>query len=166
MIDLPATIDRLNVIQLSSNNINNTSLTSVNITSLSSVAASNLNAANTFSTNLTTQTLSANYIETATAVSDYNVVIVTANKTFTNEDNSKAFHFQTSVIPYLSAIFPTNNLKEGFNVSIFNDGTGVIILSSASSPFINATGTTNATQNTAMFVYKTSNKLYGIGVLE
>lgn len=166
MIDLPAEIDQLTVVHLTAQQLSATSLSSDVIMNSNLITTLNLSATNSFITNLTTANLSAHTVIANNTFTDYNVETVIASKTFTNEDNSKVFHFETSIVPYLSAIFPHNELKDGFNISIFNNGTGAIILSSSTTPFINATGTTNETQNTAIFVYKTANKLYGIGVLE
>lgn len=155
LIDIPAKIDQLTVVQLSSDTFKTVSLTSTNIQSQSSRVD-----------NLTSINLSATEIKTGNSISNYNIVEITSSKIFTNADNSKAFHFKTTVTPLITAVFPLGNLNDGFNVSIFNDGTGTILISSTSTPSINATGNTNATQNTAMFIYKASNQLYGIGVLE
>lgn len=155
LIDVPANIDQLTVVQLSSDTFKTVSLTSTNIQAQSCRVDS-----------LTSNNLSAIEIKTNNSTTNYNVIEIVGSKIFTNADNSKAFHFKTTISPVITAVFPLGNLNDGFNVSIFNDGTGTILISSTSTPSINATGSTNATQNTAMFIYKASNQLYGIGVLE
>jgi hypothetical protein len=83
---------------------------------------------------------------------------------FLSSDNSKNFHFNTSVNP-ITGIFP-NSLPNGFNVSIINIGTGTVFISSQQQPFIKALGTFNETQYSGMLIYKHNNELFGVGVFE
>jgi hypothetical protein len=101
---------------------------------------------------------------TATSVDYYVTEISSDSKVFTNLDNSKSYHFNTTN-NLISAIFP-QNLPNGFNVSIVNTGTNTIYISSAQTPFLNATGFINETQYTGMFIYKSEGLLYGVGVFE
>jgi hypothetical protein len=147
-----------------------TEFNTVTITNLNSTSIANggtINTSNIVTTNrVTTNELVTNSL-TATNV-NYFVKVTTSNVTFTSNDNSKAYHFNTnSPNTNLIAYFP-NSLPNGFNVSVFNIGTGTITLSSDQTApnYINATGQLNETQYTGFFIYKANNELYGVGVFE
>lgn len=107
------------------------------------------------SNNATINTLVTNFTATTLSVSSY---------TFTDVDNGKVFHIDTTTYPQTTAIF--NVLLDGFNVGIVNTGTGVIYLSSNFTPTILAANTFNSVQYSGMFIYKVNNQLFGIGVFE
>ena len=156
MIDLPATINQLSAIDIVTENLTaNNVFANANIT-VPSITATTITA---------TEYLSADTVTANNTNTTYRVHSVTADRVFLSGDNSKAFHFETTGTT-LTAIFPISELEDGFNVSIFNNGTGTILLSSNLNPPINATGVLNETPYTAMFIYKASNQLYGIGVFE
>jgi hypothetical protein len=156
MIEQPVQFDTL-----SANNFTavNSYLTSVDI-----------NLANTNNLQANTGAINNLYVQNLTA--DYFVEIVNSNIVFTVEDNSKAYHFDTSVGP-LCAIFP-KDLPIGFNVSIYNIGNFYIELSS--NGVFNTPGNNleNNTRNTGMFIYKAPDPtglpvegvFYGVGVFE
>lgn len=141
-------------------NLRSTVLTgsNVSVTNLSATAAivTNLTATNTRFTNLSVST---------PVIANYDVTTVTSSKTFSNADNSKVFHFNTTSTS-LCAIFPTSSLSNGFNVGIVNVGTGTVYLSSDLSPTINAPGTQNSTPYSGMFIYEIGNALYGVGTFD
>lgn len=95
-------------------------------------------------------------------IANYDVVTVTSSRTFTNADNSKVFHFNTTSSS-LCAIFPST-LSNGFNVGIINVGTGTVVLSSDVT--INAPGTQNSTPYSGMFIYEVNNTFFGVGVFD
>jgi hypothetical protein len=92
-------------------------------------------------------------------VSNFNTV------TFAAADTGKIIHINTSVTPEVTINF-TASLPEGFNIGVVNTGTGVIYIDSDYTPVIRAKNPFNSTQHTGMFIYKTNNQLYGIGVFE
>jgi hypothetical protein len=95
-------------------------------------------------------------------VTNYQVSSVTiSNITFTNSDSGRTIQLNTTTTPSVTALFP-GNLNNGFNVSIINAGLGTIYLS-AGSP-LNASGSENSTPFSGMFIYKTGNELFGVGV--
>jgi hypothetical protein len=99
-------------------------------------------------------------------ITDFKVVTVTTNPyTFNNNDKSKIFHFNTTTTPVITALLP-RSLSNGFNTGIINTGTGVVYISSAQAPFINAPGVFNSIQHTGMYIYKTGNQFFGVGVFE
>lgn len=95
-------------------------------------------------------------------IANYDVITVTSSRTFTNADNSKVFHFNTTSSS-LCAIFPST-LSNGFNIGIVNVGTGTVVLSSDVT--INAPGTQNSTPYSGMFIYEVNNTLFGVGVFD
>ena len=119
------------------------------------------------STNLLVQSLTASSIS-----SKYNVAeTVSADKTFSNQDSSKAFHFNTGP-GSLKAIFP-NSLENGFNITILNvDNTinqlGSNMLELSATSLINTINSsqTNTITNTGMLIYKYNGKLYGVGTFD
>jgi hypothetical protein len=87
------------------------------------------------------------------------------NIVFTDNDSGKVFHIDTTLNPEVTANFSVT-LNDGFNVSLVNTGTGIIyVRSNFLTPF-NARGDFNSTQHTGMFIYKTNEQLFGIGVFE
>ena len=140
MIVIPAVIEKLAVNELS---------------------AVSLSANNFLATSLTANSISVNNIfgRTPYIVTSFSL----SSKTFANTDTSIAYHFETDITSPIYAIFP-DNLENGFNISIFNNGTGTIIVSSAQNPVLNASGFINQTPYTGMFIYKNNNILYGVGV--
>lgn len=126
----------------------------------------NTTATNLRTTILTGTNVTVNSLTAATPIiANYDVTTVTSSKTFTNADNSKVFHFNTTSTS-LCAIFPTSSLSNGFNVGIVNIGTGTVFLSSDLSPIINAPGTQNSTPYSGMFIYEIGNALYGVGTFD
>jgi hypothetical protein len=92
--------------------------------------------------------------------------IALSSYTFTDTDNSKIFHFDTNTQPQITATFLSGNITEGFNVSIINTGTGLITLSSDFTPIINATNPFNSVRYSGMYIYRSNNQLFGVGVFE
>jgi hypothetical protein len=119
------------------------------------------------STDLIVQSLTASSIN-----SKYNVAqTVSADKTFSNEDSSKAFHFNTGP-GSLRATFP-NSLENGFNITILNVDNSINQLGSnqlqlSATSLINTINgsQTNSITNTGMLVYKYDGKLYGVGTFD
>lgn len=95
-------------------------------------------------------------------ITNFYVLSTNVDRTFTEEDNSKVFHFDTNATP-LTATFP-NTLPNGFNVGIMNMGTKTIFIEST--PPLNAFSSENSTQYTGMFIYKANDEFFGIGVFE
>lgn len=137
MIEVPADIDGA----LTVNSLNSDNVSTIN------AVVTNLTASNV-------QLGSANYV----------VNLITNDITFTNAENSKSFHFDTDATSVINATFP-DGLAPGFNVSIFNIGNGTINL--IATELIRASGQSNSTPYTGMFIYKASdNFFYGVGVFE
>ena len=157
MIEQPVQFETLSANRFTAVNSN---LTSVNI---NFATINNLQASAGSITNL--------YVKNLTA--DYFVTNVNQSYYFTAGDNSKAFHFDTSVGPLCAAF--VKSLPVGFNVSIYNIGNNSITLSSNGGIF-NTPGASvlNNTTNTGMFIYKASDPtglpaegvFYGVGVFE
>jgi hypothetical protein len=91
------------------------------------------------------------------------VAVGTNNKTFTNSDTNKVFHFDTSV-GNLVATFPAG-LADGFNVALMNIGTNSLEISAASPATLRSTGTTIIDQYGGAYVYEQSNIVYAVGRL-
>lgn len=91
--------------------------------------------------------------------------ITAASFTLTNNDSNKIIHCDTTTTPYITAIFP-DSLNNGFNVNLFNTGTGTIVVSSTQSPAAFAAGTENNTQYSGMTIYKHNSQLFGMGVFD
>lgn len=122
--------------------------------------ADNITTANLDVTNDTTLT---NLTATGNVVSNFAILTADNDYVFSDSDNSKVIHFDTTTTPEISAIFP-NSLSEGFNVGLVNAGIGVIYLSGED--VINAPGSINSEIFTGVFVYKVNGNLFGIGSLE
>jgi len=93
------------------------------------------------------------------------VTLQTDNIVFTDSDSGKVFHIDTTLNPEVTANFSVT-LNDGFNVSLVNTGTGIIYIASNFLTPFNARGDFNSTQHTGMFIYKTNDELYGIGIFE
>ena len=89
-----------------------------------------------------------------------NIVNDSANRIFTDADNNRVVHIDTTTAP-LCAIFPSS-LSNGFNVAIMNTGTNNLELSAAQ---LNSAGTLITTRYGGAFVYKDSNNLFAVGRL-
>jgi hypothetical protein len=139
------------------NQANVTSLTGTNtfITDLSSdlVRSVQLSGRNLTVTNITA---------TDNIITNFKVTTYSTDITLSNSFNSNVAHLNTTGAT-LSVLFPSS-LPNGFNVGIFNAGTGIIKLSAAQT--LNSQGNTNATPYTGVFVYKANNQFFGVGVLE
>ena len=86
----------------------------------------------------------------------------TTSYTFTNEDNCKIVHFNTTT-QSLCAIFPSS-LRTDFNCAVMNTGTNVLTLSTYTT--LRAIAPNISTQYGAAFVYKdSSNNIYAVGRL-
>jgi len=156
----------LNTDQINSNNITNTdnlnsNTGSINILNTSSIANSNLITTNNFIA--TNNTSLVNLTATGNITTNFFVITANNNYTFSDADNSKVIHFDTTTTPEISAIFP-NTLSNGFNVGLINAGIGVIYLSGQD--VINAPGNINSEIYTGMFIYKVNDDLFGVGNLE
>jgi hypothetical protein len=115
-------------------------------------------------TGLTAEFVKSNYIVGETI--DY------FQKNFSNDDSSKAFHFDTGLVGNVIAFFP-NNLNNGFNVAIMNidstenNGSSTIILSAETGQIYSTNfSQTNSFTNTGVFIYKYDGKLYGVGTFD
>jgi len=137
---------------------------SINITT-SDLTANNITNTNLTTINLTSQNISVDTLDiNSNVVSNFLVQSeITTDYTFSDTDKSKIFHFNTTITPLITAMFP-GDLSNGFNVSIINTGIGAINLS-AGLPF-NAISEFNTTQHTGVLIYKYNNQFYGIGVFE
>lgn len=136
----------------------------------------NITAADSIVTNVIATTLSTENIN-STNLSVINLTVVNsiafftvsgiaaASFTLTNNDSNKIIHCDTTTTPYITAIFP-NSLNNGFNVNLFNTGTGTIVVSSTQSPAAFAAGTENNTQYSGMTIYKHNSQLFGMGVFD
>ena len=89
-----------------------------------------------------------------------NIVNDSANRIFTDADNNRVVHIDTTTAP-LCAIFPSS-LSNGFNVAIMNTGTNNLVLSAAQ---LNSAGTLITTRYGGAFVYKDSGSLFAVGRL-
>ena len=153
-------------------------LSAKNFTAVNSNLTSvNINLATINSLQAPTGSITNLYVQNLTA--DYFVTNVINNYLFTPDDNSKAFHFDTSTNgASLCAIFPSS-LPIGFNVSIYNvsnDSLLVIALSSNGDFFTPGTNVPpalpqNSTPFTGMFIYKALDPdgdevFYGVGVFD
>jgi hypothetical protein len=145
----------------------------------SSLTSVNINFATINSLQAPTGSITNLYVQNLTA--DYFVTNVITNYLFTPDDNSKAFHFNTTTnAASLCAIFPSS-LPIGFNVSIYNvsnDSQTAIALSSNGVDFFTP-GTNvlpappqNSTPFTGMFIYKAldpttgDEAFFGVGVFD
>ena len=91
---------------------------------------------------------------------DINVITDNTSRVFTNEDNNKVIHLDTT-ISSLCAIFP-DTLRVGFNVAIMNIGLNNLVLSAAQ---LNSIGTSITTRFGGAFIYKDSTSLFAVGRL-
>jgi hypothetical protein len=89
-----------------------------------------------------------------------NVINDATNRTFTDADNNKIVHIDTTTTS-LCAIFP-NTLSSGFNVTIMNVGTNTLVLSANN---LKSAGTSITTQYGGVYVYKDSNDFFAVGKL-
>ena len=89
-----------------------------------------------------------------------NVVNDSTSRTFTDADNNKVVHIDTTTAS-LCAVFPSS-LSNGFNVAIMNTGTNNLVLSAAQ---LNSAGTTISTRYGGAFIYKDSSNLFAVGRL-
>jgi hypothetical protein len=128
-----------------------------------SLSANNINVSDLFTNTATITSLVVKNI-TATSIDYFVTEVSTPSVVLSSEDNSKAYHFNTTSNT-MTAVFPPI-LPDGFNVSIVNTGTGTIHFSSVQTPFILSTGLTNNTQYTGALIYKFNGLLYGVGVFE
>ena len=170
MIDPNYTL-KINTINTSSLSASNTKVTNSELTNIQST---NVQSTNIDTTSLDSVTLSGitliasdtvftNITATNNVVSNFLILTADNNITFSNADNSKTYHINTTVTPLLTAVFP-ETISNGFNVSIINTGIGAIELSA--NPPLNAIGLVNSKQYTGVLVYKQNDQFYGIGVLE
>ena len=153
-------------LRMTNTQFTNTTATNLRLTVLTgtNVSIANLSAAAAIVTNLTAiNTTFTNLSVSTPVIANYDVTTVTSSKTFTNTDNSKVFHFNTTSSS-LCAIFPSASLTNGFNVGIVNIGTGTVFLSSDVT--INAPGTQNSTPYSGMFIYEVNNTFFGVGVFD
>jgi len=133
------------------------------------ILSESLSSKNIISNNLqVNRTLSANQIivknilvEDST-VSPVSVIDVSNNFTFSNNDNSKIFNFNTAT-GILSAIFPAN-LKQGFNVVIMNIGTNYLYLSAPSFNYKSSGNTLYEIYDSA-YIFVNNNNIYAVGKL-
>lgn len=88
------------------------------------------------------------------------IVNVSINRTFTDNDTNKVFHFDTTS-GSLIATFPSN-LTDGFNVALMNVGTNSLQISATN---LNSTGTTIIDQFGGAYVYEQSGNVYAVGRL-
>lgn len=86
----------------------------------------------------------------------------TTSYTFTNDDNNRIVHFNTTT-QSLCAIFPST-LRTDFNCAVMNTGTNILTLSTYTT--LRAIAPNISTQYGAAFVYKdSSNNIYAVGRL-
>ena len=89
-----------------------------------------------------------------------NVITVNNSRVFTDADNNKVVHLDTTTAS-LCAIFPST-LSSGFNVAIMNIGVNSLVLSATQ---LNSAGTIITTKFGGAFVYKDSTNLFAVGRL-
>ena len=87
------------------------------------------------------------------------VTNISADKTFTDTDTNKVFHFDTTSAP-LTASFP-GLLSDGFNVGIMNTGTNVLTISSNIQ--YNAVGNKLTDRYSGAYVYKSNSNIFAVG---
>lgn len=128
------------------------------------LSAYNSTLVNVTAENVLVNTLtSTNLVVTNNVTTNFLVSTINTDYTFSDSDNSKIFHFDTTTTPVISALFP-GNISNGFNVALVNTGVGAIYLSAGIE--LNAPGLFNTIQNTGVLIYKHNNNFYGIGVFE
>lgn len=147
---------------LVTNNLSSTtiSVSTLNVTNISATTA-NISAINVGQITVKDGTFTGTVTTVFTAS-----VISLSSYTFTNNDNSKVFHFDTDTQPSVTALFVKNNISNGFNIGIVNTGLGVINLCSDFIPTLNAPNTFNSVRHSGMFIYRVNDQLYGIGIFE
>lgn len=163
-----ADIDQATIGTLDSGNITNSGNISTGSISTGSINGNSL----VFSTG-TFSNLFANEFKT-----NYFFEVVTADKTFTEEDNSKAFHFDTRS-GTLSAYLPSGSLPDGFNISIYNISNESIVIHSDIDIFAPGSDVGPRVRTgvnkpfTGVFIYKgdhvipaSGKAFYGVGVFE
>jgi hypothetical protein len=123
-------------------------------TNVNNLSTDNLISNNSFATNFTA---------TGNVVSNFFILTADNDYTFTEQDNSKIYHFNTTLVPIITATLPST-LPNGFNVGIVNVGSGAIVFSSI--PPLNAAGNINTEQYTSVFIYKHNGMFYGVGNFE
>jgi hypothetical protein len=88
------------------------------------------------------------------------VTDIITDKTFSNVDTNKVFHFSNS--SPLTAIFP-NTLSDGFSVAIMNTGTSTLHLSTNNT--YKAIGDVITDQYAGAYVYKANSEIFAVGGL-
>lgn len=152
--------------EINSNTINNTGPINTDTVLTNNITVSNtLNSGiiNTADLNVSDNTILNNLIATGEVVTNFSIITADNDYVFSDADNSKVIHFDTTTTPEVSAIFPSN-LSEGFNVGVVNAGIGVIYLSGED--VINSAGNINSEIYTGFFVYKVNGELFSVGNLE
>jgi hypothetical protein len=128
-----------------------------------------LNADNIVTTTMSVSSLSANFIRYNYTVTE---TVCAAQKIFSNNDNSKAFHFDTGGYGGTITAILSSGLIDGFNITILNIdsarslGSNTISLSSNVSIITPNYSTTNSFTNTGMLIYKHNNEFYGVGTFD
>lgn len=137
---------------------------------VNTVATNTLSAVNSVLTNVTavntqiTSLTSTDLLVTNNVTTNFLVSTITNNYVFSDLDNSKTYHFNTTVTPSITAVFP-ESISNGFNVSIINAGIGAVFIQGEGTG-VNAPGLVNTIANTGFMIYKYDNQLFGIGVFE
>jgi hypothetical protein len=99
-----------------------------------------------------------------TITADQSIIPVTVtnisiNRTFTDTDTNKVFHFDTTSAP-LTASFP-GTLTDGFNAAIMNTGTNFLYISSNIQ--YNAVGNKLNDRYSGAYVYKSNSNIFAVG---
>lgn len=153
---------KIETTQISSvNYFGNTITTDDSAFGQSTIVIANIDSANITTAQVGNATFTGNVISNFTAITT-----AVSSYVFTDADNSKVFHFDTTTIPEVTATFLLTNINEGFNVGIVNMGLGIVRINSNFTPIINARNPFNSTRYSGMFIYRTNNELFGIGVFE
>ncbi len=87
------------------------------------------------------------------------VTNISADKTFTDTDTNKVFHFDTTSSA-LTAFFP-GILTNGFNAAIMNTGTNYLHISSNIQ--YNAVGDKIIDRYSGAYVYKSNSNIFAVG---
>jgi pyridoxal/pyridoxine/pyridoxamine kinase len=128
-----------------------------------------LNADNIVTTTMAVSSLSADFIKYNYTITE---TVCAAQKIFSNNDSSKAFHFDTGGYGDIITAVLSSGLTDGFNITILNIdstknlGSNTINLSSDVNIITPNYSTSNTFTNTGMLIYKHNNEFYGVGTFD
>jgi hypothetical protein len=108
---------------------------------------------------LSSTSLITNSVSASESIIPVTVTNISIDKTFTNADTNKIFHFDTTSAP-LTASFP-GTLTDGFNAAIMNTGTNYLYISSNIQ--YNAVGNKLIDRYSGAYVYKSNSNIFAVG---